>query len=259
MGLKGSKKKQLRIAIGDAFTQGELEMLFNENTGKFNHKNLSNLVSAGDSYDKQVSDLVNWLERQEKVEDFLEVAKFYNPGNIKLKIFRDDYLSLSKKSSNSISEIQIFLAHANEDKPQVRDLYRRLKQVGYQPWLDEEDLLPGQNWRDEIPKAIQSSDIFIACLSSQSVSKRGYVQREFRQALNKMAEMPVGEIYLIPLKLDECEIPDLRQSEYGVNLRDIQWLDYWQPGGWEKLLKSIELQSAKLNWGQPSLAKEENY
>jgi hypothetical protein len=142
-----------------------------------------------------------------------------------------------------LSAIQIFLAHASEDKPQVRQLYQKLQAAGYQPWLDEVDLIPGQKWRDEIPRAIQNSDIFIACLSSQSVSKRGYVQREFRQALNQMAEMPEGEIYLIPLKLDECEIPDLRQAEYGINLRDIQWLNYWQADGWDRLLKAIALKT----------------
>ena len=135
--------------------------------------------------------------------------------------------------------LRIFLAHAGEDKPQVRQLYQQLHEAGYQPWMDEVDLIPGQNWRDEIPKAIKGCDIFIACLSSRSVSKQGYVQREFRLALNQLAEVPAGEIYLIPLKLDDCEIPDLRQGEYGVNLRDIQWLDYGEAGGWEKLLQAI--------------------
>lgn len=51
------------------------------------------------------------------------------------------------------SAIQIFLAHASEDKPQVRQLYQKLQGAGYQPWMDEEDLIGGQNWREEITKA----------------------------------------------------------------------------------------------------------
>ncbi len=137
---------------------------------------------------------------------------------------------------------QIFIAHASEDKPLVRELYAKLVEAGYKPWLDEEDLLPGQNWREEIPKALKNSDLFLACLSSTSISKRGYIQREFKMAMDRLAELPSGEIYLIPLKLDDCTIPELRQSEYGLNLRDIQWLDYWKPNGFEKLVKSIEYQ-----------------
>ncbi|NEN98379.1 MAG: toll/interleukin-1 receptor domain-containing protein [Moorea sp. SIO3I7] len=102
-------------------------------------------------------------------------------------------------------QIQIFLAHASEDKPQVLKLYERLKAKGYKPWLDEKNLIPGQNWREEIPNAIKQSQIFIACLSQNSVSKQGYVTIEFRLALNKYAETPPGTIYLIPLKLHDCE------------------------------------------------------
>lgn len=141
--------------------------------------------------------------------------------------------------------VRIFLAHASEDKPFVRDLYYKLKQYGYMPWLDEVDLLPGQVWRDEIPNAIKNSDIFIACLSQQSIAKRGYVQREFRLALNKFSECIPGDIYLIPLLLNDCEIPDLRLGEYGISLRDIHWLKYYEADGFERLKRSIEYQRHK--------------
>ena len=138
--------------------------------------------------------------------------------------------------------IQIFLAHASEDKAAVLELYDRLKQKGYKPWMDKRSLIPGQNWREEIPKAIKQSQIFIACLSQKSVSKQGDVQREFKLALNKYAEMAPGTIYLIPLKLDDCEVPPLQQAEYEVNLRDIHWLDYWEPDGFENLVRAIDYQ-----------------
>ena len=137
------------------------------------------------------------------------------------------------------SDIQIFLAHASEDKPAVFALYERLKAAVYKPWLDKKGLIPGQIWRDEIPKAIKASDIFVACLSSQSASKRGYIQREFRIALDTLGEMPSGTIYFIPMRLDNCEIPDLRLSEGGLNLRDIHWLDYWEADGFEQLERAI--------------------
>jgi len=49
--------------------------------------------------------------------------------------------------------LKVFLCHASADKPKVRELYRTLKRRGVQPWLDAEDLIPGQNWEVEIPKA----------------------------------------------------------------------------------------------------------
>ena len=68
-------------------------------------------------------------------------------------------------------KFQIFLAHANEDKARVRELHRKLKEAGYRPWLDKVDLIPGQQWKKEIPKAIENSDMFVACLSETSIQK----------------------------------------------------------------------------------------
>jgi hypothetical protein len=39
---------------------------------------------------------------------------------------------------------KIFLAHAREDKAQVRKLYADLRARGFDPWLDEKDLRAGQ-------------------------------------------------------------------------------------------------------------------
>ena len=151
--------------------------------------------------------------------------------------------------------IQIFLAHASEDKAAVLDLYDRLKSKGYKPWLDKKDLIPGQNWRKEIPKAIKNSQIFIACLSQRSVSKQGYVRREFRLALNEYAEKTSDTIYLIPLKFDECEMPDLELEQLGVSMSDIHWLDYWEPDGFENLVRAIEYQYGQLESREIEKAK----
>jgi len=136
-------------------------------------------------------------------------------------------------------EIRIFLAHASEDKPKVQELYRRLKARGFTPWLDKEDLLPGQMWRDEIAKAVRRSDYFIACFSQNSVEKQSYVQREFRLALNQYAEKAPGTIYLIPLRLDECRSPNLRNEQLGLDLNDIHYVDYWEEDGFERLVKPL--------------------
>ncbi len=140
------------------------------------------------------------------------------------------------------SEIQIFLAHANEDKKVVSELYDRLRRAGYKPWLDKKDLIPGQNWRSVITEAIAKSQLFIACLSSRSIAKQGFVQREFKMALTYAADRPPSSIYIIPLRFDECEIPNLRQNEYGLNLRDLHWLDYWEADGFDNLERAIAFQ-----------------
>jgi hypothetical protein len=69
---------------------------------------------------------------------------------------------------------RIFLCHASEDKPRVKELYHQLKAAGYHPWLDKYDLLPGQDWRQEIEKIISDLDnLIVVCLSQKSITKRG--------------------------------------------------------------------------------------
>ena len=113
---------------------------------------------------------------------------------------------------------KIFLAHASEDKPQVRKLYDDLKARGLDPWLDEVDLVAGQIWKNEILKAIRQAEVFLACLSRLSVEKHGNDQQELREALSAYGKRPPGSIYLIPVRLDECDVPDLQTPDRGLSL-----------------------------------------
>src|SRR5262245_51946957 len=127
--------------------------------------------------------------------------------------------------------IQIFLCHASEDKAAVEAIYDRLKALGYKPWIDKRDLLPGQLWEEEIPKAIKASDIILISLSKDSIQKRGYVQTEFKLALDAWMSVPQGTIHTIPVRLDDSEIPDQFRKFQGCNL--------FEADGFEQLLRAL--------------------
>lgn len=130
-------------------------------------------------------------------------------------------------------KLRLFLCHATEDKPAVRTLYASLKSVPWiDPWLDEENLLPGQDWDLEIYRATRDADAIIICLSTISVKKEGYLNKEIRQALSIAEEKTEGAIYVIPLRLDDC-IPSFEQ------LKKLQWADYFMPNAHERLLASL--------------------
>lgn len=127
--------------------------------------------------------------------------------------------------------LRVFLCHASQDKPAVRKLHRYLKQRGVQPWLDELDLLPGENWEVEIPNALFASDVILVCLSKNSVDKEGYVQKEITFALDKAQEKPEGTIFIIPVKLEDCNVPR-RLNRY-------QWVDLFRADGYKRLLLGL--------------------
>lgn len=128
----------------------------------------------------------------------------------------------------------IFLCHAREDKQEVQKVYQILKQQGFDPWLDTENLLPGQLWDDEIRNVIRRAAIVIVFLSNASVRKRGYVQKEFRIALDVLQEVPEGQIFVIPVKLDDCKVPEMFSR--------LHWTKLYEPYGIEKILSAIRRQ-----------------
>jgi formylglycine-generating enzyme required for sulfatase activity len=134
--------------------------------------------------------------------------------------------------------LRVFLCHASGDKPAVRDLYRRLCADGIEPWLDEEDLLSGQDWQREILRAVRAADVVIVCLSRASITKAGYVQKEIKFALDVADEQPEGAIFLIPLRLEACEVPE-RLSRW-------QWVNLFDDSGYERLMRSLRVRAETL-------------
>lgn len=128
-------------------------------------------------------------------------------------------------------KLQIFLLYARQDEESVHRLYQRLLKEGADVWLDQEKLLPGQEWAHEILKAIYRSDVVIACLSKQFNQKGGYRHEELRIAVEKANSFPDGLSFLIPARLEECELPDL--------LRRWQCVDLFQSGGYKKLTRVL--------------------
>ena len=91
-----------------------------------------------------------------------------------------------------------FLAYAEEDRAEVRKLYTALQRAGFEPWMDQEKLLPGQNWPRAIERAIDLADFFVGCFSHRSTGKRGHFQRELGYALDVAASIPAEDIFFIP-------------------------------------------------------------
>jgi hypothetical protein len=139
--------------------------------------------------------------------------------------------------------LRVFLCHSSNDKPAVRELYQKLRAEPWiQPWLDEEELYPGQDWNMEIEKAVEAADAIIVCLSKGSITKEGYVQREIRIALDYADYKPEGTLFIIPVRLEECAPPK--------RLARWQYADYFegQMGrGFERLRTSLEKCANSIN------------
>lgn len=125
---------------------------------------------------------------------------------------------------------KVFISYVREDRAVAKKLYDDLQSAGVTPWLDSEDLLPGQNWKIIIPQILKATDYIVVLLSAHSISKRGYVQKEIKIALDLLDELPASDIFIIPVRLDDCEPLDER-------LQNLHWVDL--AASYENGLKQI--------------------
>jgi anti-anti-sigma regulatory factor len=142
------------------------------------------------------------------------------------------------ETSRERRRVRLFLCHASNDKDRVREISRELAKSGADVWFDEDKLLPGEDWKLEIQRALRSVDAAVVCLSAASVSKTGFVQREVAYALEIAQEHPEGSIFLIPVKLEPCAVPE--------RLQQYHWADLSVAGGFRKLIKSLNKTASRV-------------
>ncbi len=135
-------------------------------------------------------------------------------------------------------KLRVFLSYTHADVSPIRELYQNLSAQGYEVWFDEENLIPGQEWRTEIERALEKSDVVVVCLSNNSVSREGFVQKEFRYAMEKALEMTEDGIFLIPVRLDDCKVPP-KLSRY-------HWVDLFTANGFARLQKALALRASQV-------------
>jgi hypothetical protein len=134
--------------------------------------------------------------------------------------------------------LSVFVSYAREDQVQAEHYYELLKREGVVPWMDIRNLLPGQNWEAEISRAFGEANVVVLLLSPRSVSKRGFVQREANDAIERLRYKQPTDIYVIPLLLEPCEVP----SQIAGRL---QYVDLTADGSWERVKASLRLASSQ--------------
>lgn len=128
---------------------------------------------------------------------------------------------------------ELFLSYARVDRGRVEAIYDKLRENGQSPWMDVKDILPGERWEVKINQAIERSDFFLAFLSQSSVDRRGVLRKELRQALEKWKGMLEDDIYLIPVRLEQCNVPD--------ELVGFQILDLFAQDWWNRLVSAVKI------------------
>ncbi|WOI45140.1 TIR domain-containing protein [Acidovorax sp. BLS4] len=130
--------------------------------------------------------------------------------------------------------LKVFISYAKEDANYANELYARLENEGASPWLDTKKLLPGQNWDFEIDRALKDANVVVLLLSPRSVGKRGFVQREAHDAVELLRYKKEGDIYILPLLIEPCEVPSFIAGK-------LQYIDMTTADAYSRVQEALKI------------------
>lgn len=143
----------------------------------------------------------------------------------------------SLASSNVEKPAKVFLSYCREDVDSARLVYSELASSGFDVWVDFAKLDGGQRWKSAVSEAIKSADFFVALLSENAINKRGYVQKEIREALDVLQTVPEDQSFFLPCRLEECQPKN-------QELEELHWVDLFPnfEAGIKSLIRGIKNQ-----------------
>lgn len=129
----------------------------------------------------------------------------------------------SKRLSIERERRRIFIIYAREDINEARKLCQDLKDRGFNPWLDVEEIVPGEVWRESVLTALEKSTVALVLISENMNTKRGFAQKEVKAALDVLQEREKGKSPVIPIRLTNTTVPKI--------LAHIQRVDLFEEDG----------------------------
>ena len=136
----------------------------------------------------------------------------------------------AKKRKAAASETSVvFMSAAREDMHRVVPIYRALADAGLRPWLDVQNLVPGERWELAIDTALKTADVFVPFMSPKWNS-REYFKKEIAAALGIVSKGS-RRLSIIPVRLEPISLPP--------SLAAYQWVDLSSDADAEKLVAAI--------------------
>ena len=105
---------------------------------------------------------------------------------------------------------RIFISYSRLDSQFVDRLEADLRSRSFDPWVDRRKLEGGQDWQDELQRAIDECQVVCVVLTPAALGSDA-VKMEYRYAQRRRKP-------LIPLMLTYCELP--------MDLEAVQWVDF---------------------------------
>lgn len=121
------------------------------------------------------------------------------------------------RSKRDAGKFDVFLCHNSADKPAVQRICQRLKESGILPWLDVDELPPGQPWQPLLEQQIKNIRSAAVCFGAAGVSP--WQEQEFHGFLDEFSRR---KLPVIPLLLPDAPF----KPEIPIFLSRMTWVDF---------------------------------
>lgn len=123
-------------------------------------------------------------------------------------------------------ETKIFVSYSRKNNDFVERLHTDLIAEGFDMWLDQKKIQPGQDWAEAIQQALQECELLLAILSPESVASRE-VQAEWNEFISEKKN-------IIPILFRPCKVP--------YRIRLFNWIDFsvGYEVGFKKLISTLK-------------------
>ncbi len=126
--------------------------------------------------------------------------------------------------------MQVFISSSERSRTLARTLADALRERGIAPWVDTDELLPGDDWRRRTEEALRQSKYVVTLFDSSGVVSP-FERRTLTEVVNAMWQDDSKR--LIPILLRDASLPDFMHTTVepdgvqAIRVRDprVEWRD----------------------------------
>ena len=170
----------------------------------------------------------------------LKLAKRYSDVNLKsnaelaLSLLAENTYRVQEKAKNN--SIRLFITYSHKDikaKDQLITYLAAMKREGLIKIWQDNEILPGDTWRDSIFKNLAETDILLYLVSADSLASKN-CNKELVEALNT-------NVRVIPIILEHCDWLNHQLSGFQVLPDEGKPINVWKDEneGWQSTVASI--------------------